>query len=135
MKLDKFKNIEFDEDTQTYKVILVIDDKVYVLNSFDDNNIDCYLLKVNPKGQDLATCVWGDYDIGAALVGAGWAIANTSETDIYAPYEAKAQSELSGLWQGSFYSPEDWRNIKRDTNNFTIKRRSKGGFFNFKSLF
>lgn len=107
----------------------------WVRGWIDDNKIDCYLLKVNPKGQDLATCVWGDYDIGAALVGAGWAIANTSETNIYAPYEAKAQSELSGLWQGSFYSPEDWRNIKRDTNNFTIKKHSKGGFFNFKSLF
>ena len=51
--VSKFKNIEFDEDTQTYKVILVIDDKVYVLNSFDDNNIDLnheyseFLLKIS----------------------------------------------------------------------------------------
>lgn len=49
----KFKNIEFDEDTQTYKVILVIDDKVYVLNSHDNNNIDLnqeyseFLLKIS----------------------------------------------------------------------------------------
>ena len=101
----------------------------------DDNHVDCYLQKVNPNGYDLATCVWGEYDIGAALVASGWAIANTSETNIYAPYEAKAQSKLSGLWQGSFYSPEDWREIKKDKNNFKLKRRSKGGLFNFKSLF
>lgn len=110
----------------------------WVRNWIDKNIIDCYLLKVEPRGYDLATCVWGDYDIGAGLVGAGWGLANTKETNIYKPYEAKAQSEASGLWSGSFYLPEDWRNIKRHQNDFTIKRttKSKGfSFFNFKSWF
>ena len=109
----------------------------WVRGWIDNNIIDCYLLKIEPNGQDLATCVWGDYDIGAALVGAGWALANTRETDIYRPYEAKAKSESSGLWQGTFYSPEDWRDIKRSRNDFTIKRTSTGGgsFFNFSSWF
>lgn len=99
----------------------------------DTNPIDCYILKVSPKGYDLATCVWGDYDIGAALVGAGWALANKSESDIYVPYEVKAQSESSGLWQGTFYSPKDWRDIKNSKNDFTIRKKSisKGGFFNW----
>jgi endonuclease YncB( thermonuclease family) len=93
-------------------------------------------LKVNPNGVDVATCVWGEYDIGAGLVSAGWAIANTNETDIYAPYEAKAQANASGLWSGSFYSPQDWREIKKEQNNFVIKRSSNvGKWFNFKSLF
>ncbi len=110
----------------------------WVRNWIDQYPIDCYILKVNPNGQDLATCIWGEYDIGAALVGAGWGIANTRETSIYKPYEAKAQSESSGLWQGSFYSPEDWRDIKRGRNDFTIKKKSlpkSSGFFNFGSLF
>lgn len=110
----------------------------WVRNWIDQNSIDCYLLKIDPKGQDLATCIWGEYDIGAALVGAGWGIANTRETTIYQPYEAKAQSESSGLWQGSFYSPEDWRDIKSRRNDFTIKKKvtpQSGGFFNFGSLF
>lgn len=110
----------------------------WVRGWIDQNPIDCYILKVNPNGQDLATCIWGEYDIGAALVGAGWGIANTRETTIYAPYEAKAQSESSGLWQGSFYAPEDWRDIKRSRKDFTIKKTSQpksGGFFNFGSLF
>lgn len=105
----------------------------------DTNPIDCYILKVEPKGKDLATCVWGDYDIGAALVGAGWGVANTKETQIYKPYEVKAQNQSSGLWQGTFYSPEDWRDIKRRQNDFTIKRtitkKSGGGFFDFNSWF
>lgn len=102
----------------------------------DNNVIDCYLLKIEPNGQDLATCIWGDYDIGAALVASGWALANTKETDIYTPYEVKAKSESSGLWQGTFYSPADWRDIKRTRNDFTIKRTSKSSsFFDFGSWF
>lgn len=99
----------------------------------DTNPIDCYILKVSPNGYDLATCVWGEYDIGAALVEAGWALANKNESDIYVPYEVKAQSESSGLWQGTFYSPKDWRDIKNSKNDFTIRKKnvSKGGFFDW----
>ncbi len=110
----------------------------WVRGWIDKNPIDCYLLKVEPQGQDLATCVWGEYDIGAGLVGAGWGIANIRETHIYEPYQAKAQSQSSGLWQGSFYNPEDWRDIKRSRNNFKIQRRRSskdGGLFNFGSWF
>ncbi len=109
----------------------------WVRGWIDNNLIDCYLLKVEPKGQDSAVCTWGDYDIGAALVGAGWALTNYRESDIYRPYEAKAKSESSGLWQGTFFAPEDWRDIKRRRNDFTIKRTTitKGGFFNFGSWF
>ncbi|MCM1323146.1 MAG: thermonuclease family protein [Acetobacter sp.] len=110
----------------------------WVRGWIDQNPIDCYILKVDPNGQNLATCIWGEYDIGAALVGAGWGLANTRETTIYQPYEVKAQSESSGLWQGSFYTPEDWRDIKRGRNDFTIKKKAlpqSDGFFSFGSLF
>ncbi|MBR2273768.1 MAG: thermonuclease family protein [Alphaproteobacteria bacterium] len=110
----------------------------WVRNWIDQNRIDCYILKVDPKGRDLATCLWGEYDIGAGLVGAGWGLANTRETSIYKPYEAKAQLESSGLWQGTFYTPEDWRDIKSRRNDFTIKHQtiSTGkGFLNFGSWF
>ena len=110
----------------------------WVRNWIDNNVIECYLFKVDPNGVDIGTCLWGKYDIGAGLVGAGWGIANEKETSIYKPYEAKAKSEFSGLWQGTFYLPEDWRDIKRRRYDFTIKRRKitkDGSFFNFKSWF
>lgn len=110
----------------------------WVRNWIDTNPIDCYLLKIEPKGQDLATCVWGEYDIGAGLVSSGWGLANTRETNIYKPYEIMAQNEGSGLWQGTFYTPADWRDIKSRRNDFTIKRQSSspdGGFLNFGSWF
>ena len=107
----------------------------WVRNWIDKNVIDCYLLKIEPKGQDLATCIWGKYDVGAALVGAGWGIANMRETNIYKPYEVKAKNSYLGLWQGSFYLPEDWRNIKRQKNDFTVNKSGSGGSFSFGSLF
>ena len=108
----------------------------WVRGWIDDNIIDCYILKVTPNATDIGVCVWGNFDIGEALVGSGWGIANTNETNMYVAQEEKARKSLSGLWQGSFYTPEDWRKIKKDTHNFKIKRRkSMGGFFNFKSLF
>lgn len=106
----------------------------WVVGWIDNNPIDCYLLQVNPNGVNVATCVWGEYDIGAGLVGAGWAIANTNETNIYAPYEAKAQANSYGLWAGTFYSPQDWRDIKSEQNNFVIKSKPKASGW-FKSLF
>jgi endonuclease YncB( thermonuclease family) len=107
----------------------------WVRSWIDNNSMDCYLLKIEPNGQDLATCMWGEYDIGAALVGAGWGIANTRETKIYKPYEVKAQSESSGLWGGTFYTPSDWRDIKRHRNDFTVKTRNSSGGGFFGSLF
>lgn len=107
----------------------------WVRNWIDNNVIDCYILQVNPNGEDVAVCFWGEYDIAAGLVGAGWGIANTNETTIYTPYERKAQNSNYGLWNGTFYSPQDWRNIKSEKNDFKIKRKSKGGFLKFNSLF
>ena len=108
----------------------------WVIEQIDNSPIECYLFKVNHQGVDVATCLWNGNDIGAMVVGAGWGIAKTDETDIYKPYEAKAQTHSVGLWQGSFYLPEDWREIKRQQNNFTIKRKkSSGSWFKFGSWF
>ena len=56
----EFNQIEFDEDTDTYKVIKVIDDKVYVLDSFDNSDIDLnkayegFLAKISKHKHGLA---------------------------------------------------------------------------------
>lgn len=108
----------------------------WVRSWIDDNIIDCYILKVTPNASDIGVCMWGQYDIGEALVKSGWGIANSNETKMYVPHEMKAQKAYSGLWQGSFYTPEDWRKIKKETHNFKIKRKkSFGSFFSFGSLF
>ena len=54
----------------------------------------------------------GQYDVAAATVSAGWALAYTQNTNIYAPYEEQAAAERRGLWSGRFYKPWDWRRIQ-----------------------
>ena len=100
----------------------------------DDGIVDCYILKINTNGLDLVTCYWGDYDIAAGLVGSGWGIVNSEESNKYASMEKKARRGSYGLWQGTFYTPEDWRNIKRAQNDYTINRKSKA-LSSIKSLF
>ena len=60
----------------------------------------------------IGTCALGAYDIGAAIVNAGWAVAYPKHTDIYMPYQTQAGQNKRGLWQGDFYMPWDWRKIQ-----------------------
>ena len=78
------------------------------------------------NGNMAGTCSLGAYDIGAALVNAGWALAYTKHTDIYVPYQQQAENNGSGLWQGEFYMPWDWRKIQaRKPNIKIIKQKPK----------
>ena len=57
----------------------------------------------------MAACSVGTFDIGAALVEEGWAIALPAVTQIYIPYQTKAQQTKSGLWAGQFQMPWEWK--------------------------
>lgn len=76
-----------------------------------DNEIECHVLKQDSKNNVIATCAYGQYDIGAALVSAGWAVTLPGNS-IYQPYELQAQKAQRGMWQGQFYKPWDWRKIQ-----------------------
>lgn len=59
--VNEFSQREFDENTGTYRVVKVIDDKVYVLDSFKNENIDLnnvyeeFLAKVSKHKYGLAS--------------------------------------------------------------------------------
>lgn len=96
-----------------------------------DNELECHVIKQDTKGNMIGTCAYGPYDLGAALVNAGWAVANPKHTDIYAVYELQAQENKRGLWQGSFYKPWDWRKLQRRKPKIKVIRpqqRKKGMF-------
>lgn len=76
------------------------------------HELNCRVIQQDSKGNMVGTCSLGQYDIGAALVNAGWAVADTKQIDIYVPYERQAQQNGNGLWQGQFYKPSDWREIQ-----------------------
>ena len=58
--VNEFGEIEYDEETKTYRAVLVIDDCVYVLDSFDDSDIDLektyeeFLAKISKHKYGLA---------------------------------------------------------------------------------
>ncbi len=77
-----------------------------------DNVVECRVMQQDSKGNMLGVCSLGQYDIGAALVNAGWAVAYRKYSDVYVPYEEQAKQDNRGLWQGQFYMPWDWRKVQ-----------------------
>lgn len=68
-----------------------------------------------PSGRDhygriLATCTASGEDLGARLVAAGLALANTD----YRSEEAAARAARRGIWSGSFVPPRQWRKEAED---------------------
>lgn len=90
-----------------------------------DNPIVCHIMQQDEKGNMVGTCSLGQYDLGAALVNAGWAVAYTKYTDIYLPYQQQAQRNGHGLWQGKFYMPEDWRALQAQKPKIKVVKPKK----------
>jgi endonuclease YncB( thermonuclease family) len=87
-----------------------------------DNEIECHVLKQDKNNNMLATCAYGQYDLGAALVMVGWAVP-LPNVDVYAPYEQEAQKNHSGMWQGKFYKPWDWEKIQAQKPKIKIIKK------------
>ncbi len=87
--------------------------------------VSCKILQQDMSGNLLGVCSLGDYDIGAALVNAGWAIADENQSPIYLPYQEEASQQRVGLWQGEFYRPQDWRNMKKQKPNIKVTKPKK----------
>lgn len=90
-----------------------------------DNEIKCHVLGQDDRGVLTAVCMLGPYDIGAALINAGWAVADTRQTQIYVPYQNQALTNKRGLWQGEFYMPWDWEKIQARKANVKVIRSKK----------
>ena len=72
------------------------------------DDVNCRVMNVNAKGELMSACTVGSFDIGAAMVEAGWAIALPAVTQIYLPYQQKAQENKKGMWDGQFQMPWEW---------------------------
>lgn len=95
--------------------------KDWILNG----ELECHVIQQDTKGNMVGTCSYGPYDIGAGLVQAGWAVAYTKYTDAYVPYEEMAREQRTGLWQGTFYKPWDWKKIQSRSGNIKVIRKNK----------
>ncbi|MBQ8465468.1 MAG: thermonuclease family protein [Alphaproteobacteria bacterium] len=99
------------------------------------NPVTCRVMKEFGNGNMVAVCSLGQYDLGAALVNAGWAVADPKEGEIYRPYEDNARQKRNGLWQGKFYKPWDWKAIQKRKPQYKVKiiqdNPNRKSFFKF----
>lgn len=100
----------------------------------DGEELECHVIQQDTTGNMVGTCALGEYDIGAALVNAGWAVANPKYADayaIYVIYEEQAQRNKRGLWEGQFYRPWDWQRMQNRRGSVKIIRpkKKKPGLF------
>ena len=92
----------------------------WLRNWLANNVLKCHILKEDKHGVLTGVCLLGPYDIGAAIVNAGWAIADTKQTQIYVNYQNQASTAKRGLWEGKFYTPWDWQKIKARKANIKV---------------
>ncbi len=110
---------------------------IWMRNWLNRKDVSCRILSRINKGWTTGICFSqdGKYDVAAAVVSAGWAVAYTEHTQIYVPYEQQAAMQKRGLWAGRFYKPWDWRIIQSRKADIKINSPQNNKWFNFKGLF
>jgi endonuclease YncB( thermonuclease family) len=79
--------------------------KAFLAAALRHGDVDCARQGRDVYGRTLATCSVGGADIGAAIVGAGWAIDDGG----YASAATAARAQNLGIWSSSFDRPSVWR--------------------------
>ena len=60
-------------------------------------------------GRELGLCSVAGEDLNGWMVREGWALAYVKYSSAYVSAEEQARTRQSGLWQGAFIAPWDWR--------------------------
>src|SRR5215212_2262439 len=89
------------------KAALVLDARI------GDGVVTCERKDTDRYGRVVALCrVFGE-DLGAWMVGLGWALAYRAYSTGYVPAEELARSRSLGMWAGRFTPPSEWRKQHR----------------------
>jgi endonuclease YncB( thermonuclease family) len=91
----------------------VIDGDTIEIRALDyrisENVVYCDPQDRDRYGRIVAICrAWGE-DLGAWMVGLGWALAYCQYSTRYVPAEDLARRRRAGLWAGEFTLPWEWR--------------------------
>ena len=78
-------------------------------NLLGAQEIACQVVDTDKYGRDVARCQAGSLQINREMVRQGWAVAYDRHSLEYMIAEAEAHRARSGVWQGSFQRPEDYR--------------------------
>src|SRR4051812_20947236 len=89
------------------KAALVLDARI------EEGVVTCERKGTDRYGRVVALCrVFGE-DLGAWMVGLGWALASRAYSARYVPAENLARSRGLGIWAGQFTPPQEWRQERR----------------------
>ena len=69
----------------------------------------CHLGTTDRRGRSVARCEVDGEDIQKWMVKNGWALAYDRFSHDYDADQAAARDAKSGMWQGAFIAPWDWR--------------------------
>ena len=78
--------------------------------------ITCKGEKRDRYGRLVAVCYAGDDDLNAMMVRDGWALAYRRYGKDYVSQETQARAAGTGLWQGTFVEPWEWRKQSREAS-------------------
>lgn len=78
-----------------------------------DASVTCEPRAASEEGAATALCRVGDEDLGAWMVGRGYAVAMRQDPHPYAEAGARARGRRLGLWSGVFQDPDAWRRSHR----------------------
>lgn len=111
-----------DQNNRAYNCGYTVARKLKELLGNDE--VVCNIIQMDPQGNVVATCSIGEFDLGAAMVEAGWAVALRNVTPVYVPYEESAKQKKTGLWAGKFYMPWDWiaqqQQLEKEKSNVRV---------------
>ena len=71
--------------------------------------VTCSKQDVDRYGRVVAVCRAGQIELGAWMVGNGWAVAYRRYSMDYVIDEEQARKASRGIWRGEFMMPWDWR--------------------------
>jgi endonuclease YncB( thermonuclease family) len=77
--------------------------------------IRCVSTAIDVYGRELALCSVAGEDLNGWMVREGWALAYVKYSSAYVSVEEQARTRQSGLWQGAFIAPWDWRHRNNKT--------------------
>lgn len=72
-------------------------------------NLSCRISGADRLGRALGTCEAGGVEVNAALVAAGWALAEGDAAPGLVAIEAAARQGRRGLWSSAQPAPDAWR--------------------------
>jgi endonuclease YncB( thermonuclease family) len=78
--------------------------------------VTCKGDKRDRYGRLIAVCYVGGEDVNARMVRDGWALAYRRYAKDYVPEESDARATGSGIWQGQFVEPWEWRRQGREAH-------------------